>query len=273
MRAELENIDSIEEEIQNKKALNYDELFFQSIAEFPLRKKIADYLKKKGVAKSARIIDIGCGTGELLLYLQNEGYTNLYGNDISENMIKISREKVKKANFFYGSINKVQIDGKFDYIIITEALHHIPDLKMTFESLRSLLKPRGEIVLLEPNEIWYFENFSLKKIADYLVYLPIAPFHKFAGRKNRDIINKNRQYDTPDTFNPFHRHLTVEEVEASTDMKVVYKKYHTFYMGLFESLLFKGKTADKIIYKVISFFDSIIPFGKRGKYFFLVFKN
>lgn len=271
MRAELENIDVIEEQIQNKKAVNYDELFFQSIAEFPIRKRIADYLKGKGVAPSARIIDVGCGTGELLLYLQKQGYQSLYGNDISEMMIKIARNKVKNATFFHGSVNKVQITEKFDYIIITEALHHIPDLELTFESLRKLLKPSGEIVLLEPNEKWFFEDFASKRKSP--AYWPVALLHKYAGYKNKEIINKNKEYDTPDTFNPFHRHLTIEEVRAAANMEVNYKKFFTFYMGLFESCLFKKSVVDKIIYRLISIFDSLVPMGDKGKYFLLVLKN
>lgn len=271
MKKELENIDIIEEKIQNKKAINYDELFFQSIAEFPIRKRVADYLSKKNVPKSAKIIDIGCGTGELLLHLKKEGYRCLHGNDISEMMLKIAKQKVSGASFYYGSINKVEIKEKFDYIIITEALHHIPDLALTFQSLKSLLNPAGEIILLEPNEKWYFEEFATKKRS--LAYLPVAILHKFAGYKNKEIINKNSQYDTPDTFNPFHRHLTVEEVEFSANLKTIYKKYFTYYLGLFESCLFKNSVIDRIIYKIISALDSLIPFGERGKYFLLVLKN
>jgi 2-polyprenyl-3-methyl-5-hydroxy-6-metoxy-1,4-benzoquinol methylase len=271
MKAEFENIDIIEEDIQNKKAINYDEMFFQSVARSPIRKNIIDYLNKKNVAKSVKIIDIGCGTGELLSYLWKEGYQCLYGNDISQMMLKIARQKVPHAIFYYGSINKVEIKERFDYIIITEALHHIPDLQLTFQSLKALLNPGGEIVLLEPNEKWYFENFAAKKRS--LAYLPVALLHKFAGYKNREIINKNSQYDTPDTFNPFHRHLTVEEVESSANLKTIYKKYFTYYLGLFESCLFKNSVIDRIIYKVVSGLDSLIPFGESGKYFLLVLKN
>jgi 2-polyprenyl-3-methyl-5-hydroxy-6-metoxy-1,4-benzoquinol methylase len=271
MSAEIENIDVIEEQIQNKKAVNYDELFFQSIAEFPIRKRIADYLKRKGVSRSAKIIDVGCGTGELLLYLQSQGYQSLYGNDISEMMLKIASNKVKNGVFFHGSINKVQIPEKFDFIIITEALHHIPDLELTFESLKKLLNPNGEIVLLEPNEKWFFEDFPSKRRS--AIYWPVALLHKYAGYKNKELINRNREYDTPDTFNPFHRHLTIEEVKAAANMKVDYTKYFTFYMGLFESCLFKKSAIDQAIYRLVSVVDSLVPMGDKGKYFLLVLKN
>lgn len=270
---DLENIYKIEEELQNKKALVYDELFFQSLTEFPLRKKIATYLKKQKIDKSAKIIDIGCGTGELLKFLESEGYYALYGNDISEEMLKIAQKKLKNCIFYHGNINKVEIDKKFNFIIITEALHHIPDLRKTFKSLESLLADEGRILLLEPNKDWFFEHLSHKNFFQYLIYLPLAPLRKFVSIKNKEIIQKNSKYDTPDTFNPFHRHLTLKEILSSTEMNITQKRFFSFYLGLFEGRLFKGNLIDKAIYLFISMVDLIIPFYNKGKYFLLVLKK
>lgn len=269
--AEEIDIDKVEEEIQNKKAVNYDQLFFQSIAEFPLRKKIADYLFSIHALKTAKILDVGCGTGELLLYLKNSGFHNIAGNDISSGMLAVAQKKVQNANFYHGNINKCNIPEKFDYIIITEALHHIPDLRETFRTFHNLLTDKGQVILLEPNEHWYFENFKLDSLKNKMIYAFVAPFRKYFQHKNKAIIEENKTFDTPDTFSPVHRHLTVEEVEdVLENLKIVKKKYHTFYLGLFESCLFKKFIIDRIAYHVIKAVDSVLPFGNKGKYFFLI---
>jgi ubiquinone/menaquinone biosynthesis C-methylase UbiE len=270
MNNKLENIDTIEKEIQNKKAFIYDELFFQTLAEFPLRKKIAQYLNKMKVNKNAKIIDIGCGTGELLKYLENEGYNSLYGNDISDEMIKIAQTKVKNCTFYLGSINKAEINSKFDFIIITEVLHHIPDLQNTFKTLKSLLSKKGKIVFLEPSSEWFFENVSPKKLIPYIAFLIFFPLFKISFLKNKKLILNNCQYDTPDTFNPYHRHLNPNEVLSSAGMNVEVVKYFSLFTGLFDGILFKNSVVDFLIYKFISLLDSILPFNNKGKYFFLV---
>ncbi|NQS89514.1 class I SAM-dependent methyltransferase, partial [Patescibacteria group bacterium] len=37
--------------------------------------------------KNSRILDIGCGCGHFLYYLQKNGYTNFYGIDVSSQQV------------------------------------------------------------------------------------------------------------------------------------------------------------------------------------------
>lgn len=44
---------------------------------------------------NARMIDLGCGNGHLLLELSNEGYKNLHGIDYSESAITLAKSVAK----------------------------------------------------------------------------------------------------------------------------------------------------------------------------------
>lgn len=48
------------------------------------------------IAKNAKIVDIGCGNGMLLLELANEGYTNLHGVDYSQKAIELAKSIAEK---------------------------------------------------------------------------------------------------------------------------------------------------------------------------------
>jgi ubiquinone/menaquinone biosynthesis C-methylase UbiE len=80
-------------------------------------------VKKHKTSEGNELLDIACGTGSHALILKNN--FNITGVDINENMLRIAREKVSKANFILGDMKKLKIDSKFDVIIcIFSAIHY-----------------------------------------------------------------------------------------------------------------------------------------------------
>ena len=59
-----------------------------------------EYMKDK----SARVIDVGCGTGLVGVELKNSGFTNFDGIDISQEMIDIAKQR-GYSKLFIGSLN------------------------------------------------------------------------------------------------------------------------------------------------------------------------
>jgi len=48
--------------------------------------------KLSTVKKAARIFDMGCGSGSLLMALKNAGYTNLSGMDLSSEQVEMAHK-------------------------------------------------------------------------------------------------------------------------------------------------------------------------------------
>ena len=87
----------------------------------PLRKSIARTLSKN---KNARILDLCCGTGAQLRYLEKEGYINLHGLDLDPGMIAYAKECSQSIKFYEGDASKTHFDdGAFDSVIISLAIH------------------------------------------------------------------------------------------------------------------------------------------------------
>lgn len=101
---------------------------------------------------TAKVLDIGIGTGTLAKKLYDEGYT-IYGVDFSEKMIEYAKGKMPDANLFksdfsLGLPNELK-NVEFDFIICTYAIHHLDDsqkLKLVFELL-DRLSPKGKILI------------------------------------------------------------------------------------------------------------------------------
>lgn len=116
-------------------------------------KKILNEIYKRVLTSSAnKVLDIGFGTGTLTTRLYEQG-CEIYGQDFSEEMIKIAQEKMPEAILYSGDFTNGLIEPlrkqNYDAIIATYSLHHLSDeQKISFiESLLSLLNEDGVIYI------------------------------------------------------------------------------------------------------------------------------
>jgi len=105
--------------------------------------KIMSKIYDLAMAKcSARVLDVGIGTGVLSAQLYASG-NSITGIDFSDEMLTIAQNKMPKANFYQCDFAEglpLEISNQsFDYIISTYALHHLPD-HMKAELISQLLK-------------------------------------------------------------------------------------------------------------------------------------
>lgn len=101
---------------------------------------------------SAKVLDIGFGTGVLTARIYDEGHS-ITGVDFSAGMIEAAQTKMPGASLychdFSKGLPKALDQDKFDYIISTYAIHHLSDtLKAQFiMELWTHLEKNGEILI------------------------------------------------------------------------------------------------------------------------------
>jgi len=70
-----------------------------------------------GNLKNSKILDVGCGFGDLLTFLKKNKISVRYvGVDINQKFIEISKEKHPKNNFQVRDIEKKKFNQKFDWV-------------------------------------------------------------------------------------------------------------------------------------------------------------
>lgn len=127
---------------------DYDKLF-QDVLSKAQDKYIMGFIKNNKLDKG-RILDVGCGTGLLLEYMDIDP-KNYVGVDISDRMCSIARKKFPKHEFVDKNFLDYNVDDnkKFDNIIsIFGALTYIEDPDALINQLKTLLKDNGNIFLM-----------------------------------------------------------------------------------------------------------------------------
>jgi demethylmenaquinone methyltransferase/2-methoxy-6-polyprenyl-1,4-benzoquinol methylase/phosphoethanolamine N-methyltransferase len=105
-----------------------------------------------------KVLDVGCGTGNLTLAALFKAGTNgtVYGIDASPEMIEVAKKKASRSApeivFEVGLIEKLAFpDTTFDVVISRLAIHHLPDdLKRAgFAEILRVLKPGGHVLIAD----------------------------------------------------------------------------------------------------------------------------
>lgn len=180
-------------------------------------KKKAARLKK---SQPLRVLDIGCGTGEIAIQLAKEGY-EVVGVDLSEDMLAVANNKAIEAGVsveFYQQ-DMVEISGfaPFDIVLIfCDSLNYL----QTEEDVQRTLQNVYELVL--PDGIFLFDVHSVHKMD--LIFLD-GPFvssdenvsfiwNCFAGAHRHSVEHelsffvKNEHNDDYARFDEFHEQRT-----------------------------------------------------------------
>lgn len=100
--------------------------------------------------KKARILDLGCGSGSLVYWLQKKGFENAEGIDVSgEQVAQASALGIK--NVRQGNVSEFlkANTGTYDVIFAQDLMEHFtkPEILDVAESVRSSLKENGVFII------------------------------------------------------------------------------------------------------------------------------
>jgi ubiquinone/menaquinone biosynthesis C-methylase UbiE len=208
----------------NRIAADYDDLDKQNPILQWMRKVVYNvYLKY--IPVNSRVLELNAGTGIDALYLAGKGLS-VYATDISDGMIKIIQEKIKKQAETPGTQAKTEAralsfdeiseikENNFDAVISNfGGLNCINDFSKLSGDLADKLKPGGLFIAAVINKVCPWEIFY------YLLKLdPKNAFRRFSKGGIMGDLNGEKvltYYFTPGKFfEPFQNNFFVEKIYA-----------------------------------------------------------
>jgi len=179
------------------------------------------------------VIDIGCGTGELIRKIAQQKQGQFLGVDLSQSMIKSAKDKSKDiSNLSFDVMSSLDLkikDKSFDVAIMRGSLHHFPDpLKSIKEAFR-ILKDKGELHILD---ILSYEEKEIDKIFNKTNVLRQPANHKFYAKSKLNKFCKNAGFKEIKIF----EHKITMELEKWLKTYQNYDEVKSFFLNSSEKI-------------------------------------
>jgi SAM-dependent methyltransferase len=119
---------------------------------------ISGYLQARSQSRAAALLNMGCGDGNHLQYLQKYARV-VYGSDYNlARLLRAHRRCPQLPLFLADILNYPVQDDFFDIIFCNHVIEHIPEDHLALRTMHRILKPDGLLVLGVPNEgVWFWQ--------------------------------------------------------------------------------------------------------------------
>jgi ubiquinone/menaquinone biosynthesis C-methylase UbiE len=137
---------------------------------------ITNAMKSNISKENYRILELGCGTGNIFagfMELSDRNSYQLYGIDFSKNMIKYAEDKHTNANIRNKNVLNIKNvsslpfaeKDKFDFVIMVALIHLFPrkDAKKLLTNIKNILNPNGLIYIDTTKEAKFVDGEITEK--------------------------------------------------------------------------------------------------------------
>lgn len=175
------------------------------------------------------ILDLGCGTGNLFLKLLKLS-CSVWGVDISADMVEVLKEKIPSENRGKTKLVVQNVDDfilgceqRFDCLVTSSVLHHLPDYILTLGQALKLLKPGGWLYIThEPTKDTLAADPFARKI---LWQLDNLVFNILFGAKNPVLKGRNFHLSDYQLYHGFDEEKLIQRCFESGVKIIKLQKY------------------------------------------------
>jgi SAM-dependent methyltransferase len=96
-------------------------------------------------ARPARVLEVGCGWGELAVWIARQASAEVVAIDLSPHMVQLASERGVDASV--ADVRSLPFpDAAFDVVVAAWMLYHVPDLDRGLAEIARVLRPGGKLV-------------------------------------------------------------------------------------------------------------------------------
>ncbi len=110
------------------------------------------------IKEGMTVLDMGCGPG--FFSVEMAGMVGKTGRviaaDLQEGMLRILRDKIRgteleeRIAFHLCEENTIGVSEQVDFVLLFYVVHEIPDAGKLFREIKTILRPHGQILIVEP---------------------------------------------------------------------------------------------------------------------------
>jgi SAM-dependent methyltransferase len=138
------------------------------------------------------VLEIGCGTGELLAGLQPKRGLGL---DISPAMIATARAQFPEIEFRVEDLEMLYTTEQFDYVILSNVLGYADDVQAAIAQLHKVCRPETRVIVTYVNYLWapvfkVAEALGLRMAQPELHWLPLEEIENLLKLNDFEVVRK-----------------------------------------------------------------------------------
>tara|TARA_B100000579_G_scaffold131039_1_gene105745 strand:+ start:660 stop:1652 length:993 start_codon:yes stop_codon:yes gene_type:complete len=227
---------------------------------------------------SARVIEVGCGTGQLTNFLSIAS-RKVVGVDLCFNSLRLAENfrknnNLENASFYQMNLfNPIFKEKSFDLVICQGVLHHTSDPYLGYKSIEKLVKPGGYIII-------GLYNFYGRLITDFRRMI-----FNITGNRFKQLDPRLKKIDRGSKkrnswFNDQYKHPHESKHTISEVLKWFDKHDYTFINAIpkikpfspitYEEKLFRKNERGYFYHHILSQLGTIIPGYKEGGLFIMI---
>ncbi len=117
---------------------------------------LPNWIERAGMRQESSLLEVGCGSGQLLRLMASEGFRNLAGVDLY-----IDKDLNPAPGVFIRKAQLGEIDGHYDFVVLEHSLEHLPDPYPTINKLQSLLAGNGTLIISIPLAAYAWNRYGV----------------------------------------------------------------------------------------------------------------
>lgn len=135
--------------------------------------RLLGLLASTGLERGSRLLDVGCGVGDWMILFRDMGF-DVFGIDMNSKAIEIATERDLNVRLMRAE-DLADSGEKFDAIVLSQLLEHLPDPLNALRTMKKILEPAGSLLLAVPNLDSRLRRRFGKNWANW--YVPLHLFH------------------------------------------------------------------------------------------------
>ena len=136
--------------------------------------RLVRQLMRFNVPPGASVLEIGCGSGDLLASLEP---SRGVGVDVSPKMVERAREEHPELRFEAVAGEQLELGETFDYIVLSDLMPYVHDLLELFERVAAHSHERTRVVIHSYSRAWR----PIVKLAEALRLKPRKPLRNWVS--------------------------------------------------------------------------------------------
>jgi ubiquinone/menaquinone biosynthesis C-methylase UbiE len=163
------------------------------------RKRFALEMLETRVAPGSKVLDVGCGAGQLTAELIGRGY-EAWGVDLSEAMVRYAREHYLSDRFQIGDIEQIPFpDNTFHVVVCLGVMEYLGRDEPALHEMWRVLKPGGRAIITTPSITCPFYHMDVAFERVRFLLRPLIRFlrYRLPGRPSppsEELSVKHRRY-------------------------------------------------------------------------------